>query len=165
MKMSILRALDIKCEVITMYEELVKSLRAQADYYCCHMGINSPPAMMFIEAADAIEDLSKTLDEEVEINTALECNMPVWIPVTERLPENEEQVLVVRKFLGVRTCPPQTYVEIAEYCYGDWVSYSDEYKIARSKHTDPLFWMPLPKLQDQTFGNDSDNCQKSKEGE
>ena len=78
---------------MTMYEELVKQLREQADYYCCHMGINSPPAMTFVEAADAIEDLSKMLDEEVEINTALECNMPVWIPVTERLPEEDEDVL------------------------------------------------------------------------
>ena len=67
-----------------------------------------------------------------------------WIPVTERLPENEVTVLVVRKFLGIKDCPAKTYVETAEYCYGDWVADSDEYKIARSKHTDPLYWMPLP---------------------
>ena len=70
--------------------------------------------------------------------------VPAWIPVTERLPENEVTVLVVRKFLGIKDCPAKTYVETAEYCYGDWVADSDEYKIARSKHTDPLYWMPLP---------------------
>ena len=66
-----------------MYEELVKSLRAQADYYCCHMGINSPPAMMFIEAADAIEDLDNRL------NLHRQGKIGHWIPVTERLPECE----------------------------------------------------------------------------
>lgn len=76
---------------MTMYEELVKKLRAQADYYCCHMGINSPPAMTFVEAADAIEDLSKMLDEEVEVNTALECNVPVWVPITTRQMTEEER--------------------------------------------------------------------------
>lgn len=71
--------------------------------------------------------------------------MADWIPVTERLPEEEESVFVVRKFLGVKgQVPPCTYTEIA-YRIGDrWVADSDEYKIARHRHTDPLYWMPLP---------------------
>ena len=70
---------------------------------------------------------------------------PRWIPVSERLPENEESVFVVRKFLGIKgQVPPSTYTEIA-YRIGDrWVADSDEYKIARHRHTDPLYWMPLP---------------------
>lgn len=76
---------------------------------------------------------------------------PRWIPVTERLPENEVNVLVVRRFLGVRDVPPSTYVEIAEYCYGDWIADSDEYKIARRRHTDPLYWMPLPEPPKETI--------------
>ena len=67
-----------------------------------------------------------------------------WISVEERLPEEEENVLVVRKFLGVNGVPPSIYVEIANRIGEDWFADSDEYKIARSKHTDPLYWMPLP---------------------
>ena len=81
-----------------MYEELVKSLRAQADYYCCHMGINSPPAMMFIEAADAIEELVKE-NESLAVDLAdsnerrKKKRKPQWIPVTEQLPESGVHVL------------------------------------------------------------------------
>ncbi len=71
--------------------------------------------------------------------------MAEWIPVTERLPEEDTEVLVVRKFLGVKgQVPPSTYVEIAHRFCDEWFADSDEFKIARSKHTDPLFWMPLP---------------------
>ena len=70
---------------------------------------------------------------------------PKWIPVTERLPEEEESVFVVRKFLGVKgQVPPATYTEIAYRIRDRWVADSDEYKIARHRHTDPLYWMPLP---------------------
>lgn len=75
-----------------------------------------------------------------------------WIPCGERLPEEETPVLVTRKFLGVKDTgggwndhiPEKIYVEIAEYVNGDWVSDSDEYKIARNRHTDPIAWRPLP---------------------
>lgn len=73
-----------------------------------------------------------------------------WIPVTERLPEFEEEVLVTRRFLGSKDIPSSVYVEVAELVYADddgyqeWVSYSDEYKILDSKHTYPIAWMPLP---------------------
>ena len=73
-----------------MYDELVKRLRETS----IDFGESDHVSVMLIEAADAIEDLNKTLDEEVEINTALECNMPVWIPVTERLPKISEDVIV-----------------------------------------------------------------------
>lgn len=73
--------------------------------------------------------------------------MAEWIPVTERLPEEDTDVLVVRKFLGVKgQVPPSTYVEIAHRFCDEWFADSDEFKISRSKHTDPLFWMPLPEL-------------------
>lgn len=142
-----------------MYEELVKKLREQADYYCCHMGINSPPAMMFIEAADAIEDLSKTLDEEVEINTALECNMPVWIPVTERLPEYCRNVIVTDgEYVSMGWL--DNYRDRNGTVYIIWYAPNSSVNESHISH-----WMPLPKPPDQTFGNNSDNCQKSKDGE
>lgn len=109
-----------------MYDELAKRLREDAeDGYLIYTRIGDDIA----KAADAIEELSK----------------PKWISVEERLPEEDTDVLVVRKFLGVKgQVPPSTYVEIASRIGDDWCAASDEYKIARSKHTDPLFWMPLP---------------------
>lgn len=70
----------------------------------------------------------------------------------ERLPEEETDVLVTRTFLGCKDgsrgwnnhIPPKTYVEVAQYFNGEWTALSDEYKVARSRHTDPVAWMPLP---------------------
>lgn len=59
-----------------MYDELVKALRNNADHY----GYEGENGLVHLltNAADAIEGLSK----------------PCWIPVTERLPEESERVLV-----------------------------------------------------------------------
>ena len=75
-----------------------------------------------------------------------------WIPCSERLPEEETDVLVTRKFLGCKDgshgwnnhIPPTIYVEVAQYFNGEWTALSDEYKVARSRHTEPMAWMPLP---------------------
>jgi len=117
-----------------MYDELVKRLR-EHDGWALNETLD--------QAADAIENTSSAYQMMAEAYEA-EVTKQRWIPVTERLPDNEVSVLVVRKFLGIKGCPAKLYVEVAEYCYGDWIADSDEYKIARSKHTDPLYWMPLP---------------------
>ena len=106
-----------------MYEELVSHLRE-----CAKL---DPSENTFAEAADAIEDLSKTLDEEVEINTALGCNMPVWIPVTERLPKDGAEVLAFNK-TGF------AYVDC--WADGKWKINS----MVNEEHEIVTHWMPLP---------------------
>lgn len=74
-----------------------------------------------------------------------------WIPVTERLPEEEQYVLVTVHFKGVRDnhggwnahIKPTFYVDIANRIDDHWSSYSDEYKVARTQH-EVVAWMPLP---------------------
>lgn len=62
-----------------------------------------------------------------------------WIPVTERLPEEEGgQVMLARMYRGKR------YVEIGEILSdGTVLSYSDDYKIHPKEHI-VTHWMPLP---------------------
>lgn len=119
------------------YSELVKRLREHNGW-----ALNET----LDAAADAIEELQAQIDGWIEQErNALLKSIPKWIPVTERLPEEDTDVLVVRKFLGVKgQVPPSTYVEIASRFGNDWCADSDEYKINRSKHTNPTHWMPLP---------------------
>lgn len=146
-----------------MYDGLVKSLRVCGrmtniddnciSYVngCCEAFPDCAYALMD-QAADAIEELQQTaehyhgcMNEWFEAVQEYKAAVPKWIPVTERLPEDEEAVFVVRKFLGVKgQVPPSTYTEVAYRIDDRWVADSDEYKIARHRHTDPLFWMPLP---------------------
>ena len=79
------------------------------------------------------------------------ANKPRWIPVTERLPEYERNVLVTVYFHGVRDykygenahLTPSYYVEVAQRYDDEWHSDSDEYKIAKNRH-EVIAWMPLP---------------------
>jgi hypothetical protein len=65
--------------------------------------------------------------------------------VEERLPEEETDVLVARKYLGENNSrKPKAYVEVAQRIGEEWVAFSDEYKVNRKRHTDPYAWMPLP---------------------
>ncbi len=106
------------------------------------------------DAIDAVEDWFFNTTDLRQPEEVLRClpSAQQWIPCSERLPEEEEDVLVTRRFLGVKNCskrwndhiPPTTYVEVAQYFDGTWTALSDEYKIARNRHTDPIAWMPLP---------------------
>ena len=70
--------------------------------------------------------------------------MPKWIPVTEALPEEDEEVLVTVRFDGTKDVKPSVYVETASQISGTWVSYTDEWKVSQSRHH-VIAWMPLPK--------------------
>ncbi len=69
--------------------------------------------------------------------------MPKWIPVTEALPEEDEEVLVTVRFDGTKDVKPSVYVETASQISGKWVSYSDEWKVSQNRHH-VIAWMPLP---------------------
>lgn len=82
----------------------------------------------------------------------VESTEPHWIPVTERLPEEETDVLVTVHFLGLKRThrngwnehiKETFYVEVASHINGEWSSASDEYKIAKDRHK-VIAWMPLP---------------------
>ena len=86
------------------------------------------------------------------IETISECvepsEIPHWIPVTERLPKYEQEVLVTRHFLSDNQLKKNAitesfYVEVARRMDDEWTSYSDEYKIKRHLHK-VIAWMPLP---------------------
>ena len=112
-----------------MYEKLTASLR-----YCSETNsLSLYKRELMKAAADAIEDLSKLFDTEVEINTALECNMPVWIPVTERLPEDHVPVL---------TCDSKGNIHI----FSHYHLFTNPFGIkpTNSKYFMVKWWMPLP---------------------
>ena len=97
-------------------------------------------------AGQITEDFCKDIDEQPTID------QQKWIPVSERLPNEEEDVLVTVHFLGLEQKHPNGwndhikenyYVDIACQIDGEWSSYSDEYKVARSRHV-VVAWMPLP---------------------
>ena len=69
------------------------------------------------------------------------------------MPEEDKDVLVTREFLGLKIkhkggwndhIKPCRYVEIASHIDGCWSALSDEYKVSKDRHTDPIAWMPLP---------------------
>ena len=91
-----------------MYEELVKRLRHDSE----------SRALMF-EAAEAIEELSK----------------PRWIPVTDRLPDAGQIVLVYGKKGGIYTAK---HNPTAMWPGSFWKLNS------KSHYCEPTHWMPLP---------------------
>lgn len=67
-----------------MYEELVRRLRnisnSDSNIKSNYIGLT------MIQAADAIEELSREIDVDNAAMTAMDAAMPRWIPVTEEPP-------------------------------------------------------------------------------
>ena len=98
-----------------MYEELVERLKIAAEW--AGKGFCITPSLC-LEAADAIEELSRRCEQ------FMYTPPPAWIPVTERLPREEETVLTWGK---------QGVILL------DWLHDSKWCCFGEATH-----WMPLP---------------------
>ena len=142
-----------------MYEELVNVLR-------CVGELSSYKRKLMSQAADAIEELQNDLErgqdyyefwkhkaeQESKMLQIAISNMPCWIPVTERLPEDGQRVLA---FKTLDTKPPVPWYLILSYStnlesvseyefqnetHGGFYEYDDGYY----ERTGITHWMPLP---------------------
>lgn len=103
---------------MTMYDELIERLRETSVYF----GESDDVSVMMIEAANAIDELSHIqIAPEKIIQT-------MWIPVTERLPEDRSTVLAT---VGGVVCA----AFYGNYKWAEVETYSIFY---------PTHWMPIP---------------------
>lgn len=133
-----------------MYDELIRQMMACCNGVPCedaNCGFNPKSDLDCIEqlltrAADAIEELKKDLEQWQDyyefwkhkaeqglkmLQVAI-SNMPCWIPVTERLPEDRKTVLAtVNEVVCVAFYGNYTWREVETYS----IFY-------------PTHWMPLP---------------------
>jgi hypothetical protein len=114
-----------------MYEELIKRLRNRR--VCIQSGGNLDTDFpLMSEAADAIEELQRQIDGWIEQERkALLKSMPKWIPVTERLPNIEDDVLIYGEWTGA------SGTKYREVLLTDFKEFLHQgYK--------PIAWMPPP---------------------
>lgn len=85
-----------------MYEELVKRLNAYSAEHDYHSGITA-------EAADAIEELQKVADAQLDIIKQYQAYLTEqrWTPVTEQLPKEWQPVLGLIQFHDEKEPPAQ----------------------------------------------------------
>ena len=117
------------------YDELIGKLRGCEDYRCndCELRREAFCNPILMEkAADAIEELRGVIQRQREMINAT-AYLPLypkpmkWIPVTERLPENDKTVLVWNRRNS------REYFDV--YDHGRWIILEWE---------DITHWMPLP---------------------
>ena len=135
-----------------MYDELVKRLRElqtitehcdeQSCDECenrelCDKHDNKTLSGTYKEAADAVEELQKLTDAQLDIIEQYQVylNKTRWIPVTERLPEAGERVLCY--------CRANIYEVMKMRTDGDWVHNDQVYDSAYMSGF-VTHWMPLP---------------------
>ena len=118
-----------------MYEELRGDLAAWAT----HFHFNDETSLLLCKAADAIEDLQAQLMFSNDAAKAIAEKVPKWIPVTERLPEVNKDILAIVHWIneGDNTL-----------CFGHrkkngWFLWNSIEGLA-IKNYEVTYWMPLP---------------------
>ena len=146
-----------------MYEKLIQALRCCADdnIPCAKcprqakcIDVRSMNGL-FPEAADALEELLKERDAAYLVGHQLADKLPVWIPVTERLPEENGKYLCNIKRFGQYAGKQYYYVDVLvfqEDCF-----FEDGIGTERVTH-----WMPLPELPDH-IGDANEMVEKKDE--
>ena len=121
-----------------MYDELIKRLHRYSEN-CVAYKLDADFADAVQQAADAIEEMQSAERKFLHIISDLESQIDQlkrerkWIPVTERLPEDGQDILAVHIYCGeVRIVP-------ANYDRGVW------YDCVFNRVADHItHWMPLP---------------------
>lgn len=101
------------------YDELIKKLRGCVGFRCRDCELKNEEVcnpILMEQAADAIEELQK----------------PKWIPVSERLPEQNTRVIGFMAWKGITAI---------EYQHGKWYSIDHLQPLPNEAVT---HWMPLP---------------------
>ena len=129
-----------------MHDELLKALREAHEHA---MEWNRNPfryVALYKNAADAIEELSKR-EADMTHNMAtlslkvlrLEEKLPRWIPVTERLPEEDTDVLCWYEYYHWSAEKVLPEYGIGHCWNGRWGG-----EVSTGRECKVLAWMPLP---------------------
>lgn len=117
-----------------MYDKLVSRIR-----FACEI-IEGPTADLLTEAADAIEELQQTAehykgcsDDWYKEACDYKAMLPRWIPVTERLPEEDGMYLVH----GTWSASGRKVTDTCEF-------YVHDGYFRAAWNFDVTHWMPLP---------------------
>ena len=128
-----------------MYDEVVKRLRERSVFLFPHHGESrSYDADLMHEAADAIESLNSIVENNAKAHKTVYENLarriPLWISVTERLPENQGPFLARYGFGDVSKETGQFFYGVLYYFYAD----ADPHWQHESAGIEVTHWMPLP---------------------
>lgn len=122
-------------EVIEEQEKLAKRYDDASGYTRSHIeSIRTSDAKQCIKCADEHQQLAEWLKELKQLREHTR-----WIPVSERLPEDNTRVLVTVK---VENREPKVR---SGYYYMDGHFYIDNGDCWKSRDKELLAWMPLPK--------------------
>jgi len=115
---------------MTDYVSLVKELRKAHDFSTNLLSNPYRFCAYYKAAADAIENLNKQCDTLVADNVKLVEQLPQWIPVSERFPDDGMPVLI---------CSDDNGIDIGTYDteFKHWYDFN-------SVRTFVHHWMPLP---------------------
>ena len=126
-----------------MYEELIKALKncgsPGCGHYCSNGCVMSPDGTatcgqtpLLRKAANVIEELSAKYEKALR-DLVKQVELPKWIPVTERLPEEHKRYLAV----SIEPWFGTTVVDELRW-NGKWMYDGEETKAT------VMYWMPLP---------------------